>query len=259
MDWLADMLALPAFYKSDSPNGGAGVIQGSASEACIVALEGAIAKYAKEDFEKLVMYTSDQAHSSVEKAAMVVHLKTVRRIESDDLHAMRADKLEEAMKQDIANGLIPCMVVATIGTTSTTAMDDLDAIGKVCQSFNNTWLHIDAAFAGTAFVLEEFRQKYMKGIEYSSSFNFNPHKWMLTNFDCSAFWVKERKHLFNALELTPPYLRNKNSEQGLVLDYRNFQIPLGRRFRALKLWFVMRMYGVEGIQKFVRHVCINSW
>jgi aromatic-L-amino-acid/L-tryptophan decarboxylase len=148
--------------------------------------------------------------------------------------------------------LFPFFAVATVGTTSSTAVDDISKLGPICSK-ENIWLHVDAAFVGSSCICPEFRD-YLNGIEDASSFVYNPHKWMLTNFDCSTLWVQERIHLLNALDITPEYLRNKASESGSVIDYRNWQIPLGRRFRALKLWFVIRTYGIEGLQSFIRHV-----
>jgi aromatic-L-amino-acid/L-tryptophan decarboxylase len=148
--------------------------------------------------------------------------------------------------------LCPFFAVATVGTTSSTAVDDLSKLGPLCAK-ENIWLHVDAAFVGSSCLCPEFRD-YLNGIEDASSFVYNPHKWMLTNFDCSTLWVQDRIHLLNALDITPEYLRNKASESGSVIDYRNWQIPLGRRFRALKLWFVIRTYGIEGLQSFIRHV-----
>jgi aromatic-L-amino-acid decarboxylase len=130
------------------------------------------------------------------------------------------------------------------------AMDPLRPIGEICQD-QGVWFHVDAAMAGTAAVCPEFRAMH-DGLELAQSYNFNPHKWMLTNFDCSALYVSDRAALINALSILPEYLKNKATESGAVIDYRDWQIPLGRRFRALKLWFVIRWYGVEGIRRMVR-------
>eukprot|EP01027_Heterolobosea_sp_BB2_P019277 GEZU01027070.1.p1 GENE.GEZU01027070.1~~GEZU01027070.1.p1 ORF type:complete len:309 (+),score=94.69 GEZU01027070.1:116-1042(+) len=277
MDWLVKALGLPDHFLSSGT--GIGVIQGTASEAVIVIMLGAKARMLaklknaahttanKEEesssafneaelAQKLVVYTSDQAHSSVIKATKIIGVSHLRILPANAEFQLDAKALEEAIKADKAKGLIPFCAVATLGTTSSTAMDRLDLIGPVCQE-HDLWLHIDAAFAGSAFVCPEYRH-YLKGIEYAHSFNFNPHKWLLTNFDCSALWVKERVHLSNALSITPEYLRNKASESGLVLDYRDFQLPLGRKFRALKLWFVLRMYGIQGLQEYIRHVRSSS-
>jgi aromatic-L-amino-acid decarboxylase len=182
-----------------------------------------------------------------------VHLANLRTIDVDmpNLCLTRA-KLESAIQADKEKGLIPAFAVATIGTTSTTANDPLQELGQLCNA-EGVWLHVDAAYGGSALILPEL-QYLMKGIELADSFNFNPHKWMRINFDCSAFWVKDRDILVDALSVTPEYLRNKQSESGAVVDYRDWQIPLGRRFRALKVWFALRTYGVKGMQDFIRHV-----
>uniref|UniRef100_A0A7S3LUL0 Aromatic-L-amino-acid decarboxylase n=1 Tax=Palpitomonas bilix TaxID=652834 RepID=A0A7S3LUL0_9EUKA len=158
--------------------------------------------------------------------------------------------LEQAIEADIQAGLIPFFISATIGTTSSGACDDITRIGGVAKKYN-VWLHVDSAYAGPAAVCEEYRGVFA-GRELCDSFNFNAHKWMLTNFDCSVLWVQNRTHLLDALSITPEYMRNKASESGLVVDYRDWQIPLGRRFRALKLWFVMRSFGAEGIRQHIQ-------
>ncbi len=163
---------------------------------------------------------------------------------------MRPEALEAAIEADLDAGLVPAFVSATVGTTSSTAIDPLPAIGKVCAR-HGVWLHVDAALAGTAALLPEMRWIH-EGLEAADSYVFNPHKWMLTNFDCSAFFVADRAALIGALSILPEYLRNKASESGEVFDYRDWHVPLGRRFRALKLWFVIRHYGVEGLQAVVR-------
>ncbi|XP_055327314.1 aromatic-L-amino-acid decarboxylase-like [Paramacrobiotus metropolitanus] len=259
MDWLGKMLKLPNEFLSCGGGLGGGVIQGTASEATVVALLAAksrAVKKIKEDhpgftdmdiLSKLMCYASDQAHSSVERAAMLGALN-IRLIKSNDDFSMNASLLEETIKQDKANGLFPFYVVATLGTTPCCAFDNLMEIGPICQR-ESVWLHVDAAYAGSAFICPEFRH-YMDGVELADSFNFNPHKWMLVNFDCSAMWVKNSPELVEAFNVDPLYLRH--DKQGLVPDYRHWQIPLGRRFRSLKLWFVMRMYGVEGIQRQIR-------
>jgi len=163
------------------------------------------------------------------------------------------EELKKAIDKDKEAGLIPFFVFSTVGTTATTAMDNITELGKLCQE-ENLWLHVDAAFAGSACICPEYRH-LINGVEYANSFNFNPHKWLLTNFDCSALWIKNRKILIKALSVLPEILRNKVTETGAVIDYRDWQVPLGRRFRALKLWSVIRTYGVSGLQDHIRKHC----
>lgn len=259
MDWLGKMLELPAEFLACSGGKGGGVIQGTASEATLVALLGAKAKMVTkvkvehpewteaEIVAKLVGYCSNQAHSSVERAGLLggVQLKPVL---ADDNNKMRGEALRKAIQEDKAAGLIPFYVVATLGTTNSCAFDCLDEIGPVCIE-EDVWLHVDAAYAGSAFICPEYRY-LMKGIDKAESFNFNPHKWMLVNFDCSAMWLKDPNWVVNAFNVDPLYL--KHEQQGAAPDYRHWQIPLGRRFRALKLWFVLRLYGIENLQAHIR-------
>ena len=163
---------------------------------------------------------------------------------------MRPEALSEQIKRDREAGLIPCFVCATVGTTSSNAMDPLPEIGHVCHE-ENLWLHVDGAMSGTAALCPEYRH-LQNGVELADSYCFNPHKWMLTNFDCSCFFVADRKALIKTLSILPEYLRNKATESGTVIDYRDWHVPLGRRFRSLKLWFVIRHYGVEGLQHHIR-------
>lgn len=197
---------------------------------------------------KLVAYSSDQSNSSVEKAGLLGSMP-MRLLPSDENGRLTGAVLLKAIQKDKEAGLIPCYVVANIGTTPTCAFDDLEDLGPICNK-EGIWLHVDAAYAGTAFSCPEYRH-LMKGVEMAESFNFNPHKWMLVNFDCSAMWVKNAKYLVEAFNVERIYL--KDHHKGLAPEYRHWQISLGRRFRALKLWFVLRIYGVEGIQKHVRH------
>lgn len=199
--------------------------------------------------EKLVAYSSDQAHSSVERAGLIGGVK-LKAIPSDGKFAMRASALQEALERDKAAGLIPFFVVATLGTTSCCSFDRLSEVGPICNK-EGLWLHIDAAYAGSAFICPEFRH-LLNGVEFADSFNFNPHKWLLVNFDCSAMWVKKRADLTGAFKLDPLYLKHSHQDSGLITDYRHWQLPLGRRFRSLKLWFVFRMYGVTGLQAYIR-------
>jgi len=255
LDWLAGMLGLPERFDSRTGVGG-GVIQGTASEATLVAMVAARARAAASEREvgaAYVVYTSTQAHSSIVKGASIAGLgaDAVRLIDVDSELAMRPEALEGAIAADRAAGRIPLFVCATVGTTSSAAIDPVRAIGEICRR-ENVWLHVDAAYAGAMCVCPEHRW-IIDGVDLADSFVFNPHKWLLTNFDCSAFWVADRADLLGALSITPEYLRNAASDAGAVIDYRDWQIPLGRRFRSLKLWFVIRHYGVEGMREFIRH------
>ncbi|XP_057325685.1 aromatic-L-amino-acid decarboxylase [Microplitis mediator] len=259
LDWLGKMLELPKEFLACSGGKGGGVIQGTASEATLVALLGAKAKKIRqvkqehpewtdnEIIGKLVAYCSRQAHSSVERAGLLGGVQ-FHQLDVDSKSRLRGNTLAEAILQDQEKGLIPFYVVATLGTTCCCAFDCLDELGIVSNR-EPIWLHVDAAYAGSAFICPEFRY-LMKGIERADSFNFNPHKWMLVNFDCSAMWLKDPTNVINAFNVDPLYL--KHDMQGSAPDYRHWQIPLGRRFRALKLWFVLRLYGVENLQKFIR-------
>jgi aromatic-L-amino-acid decarboxylase len=200
----------------------------------------------------LCAYTSAQAHSATEKAIRIAGIgyENLRIIPVDANFAMDADALARALHQDRAAGLSPFFVCATVGTTSSNAVDPLLKIGPICREFG-AWLHVDAAMSGTAALCPEFRHLH-DGIEHADSYCFNPHKWMFTNFDCDCFYVADRAALIRTLSILPEYLRNKATESGTVIDYRDWQIPLGRRFRALKLWFVLRHYGVEGLQFHIR-------
>jgi aromatic-L-amino-acid/L-tryptophan decarboxylase len=257
LDWIADMLDLPSSFRSSSTGGG--VIQDSASSANLVAVlagrERATNFGANEDGcnQQLTAYTSAHAHSSMEKGIKVAGIgrKNLRAIEVDEKFAMRPDALRRAIEQDKEAGKLPCFVGATVGTTSTLAWDPLAEVGAICKE-HNIWLHVDAAMAGTAALCPEFRWIH-KGLELADSYCFDAHKWMMTNFDCTCFYVANRKALTESLTITPEYLKNTASATGGVFDYRDWHIPLGRRFRALKLWCVLRSYGVEGLQAMVRH------
>jgi aromatic-L-amino-acid decarboxylase len=234
------------------------VIQDTASSAALTALLAA--RERSTDWlsneagvgQSLVAYTSTQAHSSIEKAVKIAGLgsQQLRHIEVDSSFAMCPDKLAMQIQLDRQAGRIPCFVCATIGTTSSNAIDPIRQIGQICQT-EGLWLHVDAAMSGTAAVCPEFRHIH-EGVEWADSYCFNPHKWMFTNFDCDCFYVARREELIRTLSILPEYLRNRATESGAVIDYRDWQIPLGRRFRALKLWFVIRHYGLEGLQHHVR-------
>jgi aromatic-L-amino-acid/L-tryptophan decarboxylase len=256
LDWLGRMLGLPEKFLSSSSGGG--VIQDTASSSSLCALLAGRERATNYASNKrgcdgrLTAYTSTQAHSSIEKAVRVAGLgdANLRLIEVDENFAMRPDVLKARIKEDKEAGKAPCFVCATVGTTSSNAMDPVREIGKICRE-HGVWFHVDAAHAGTAALCPEFRH-LQEGLEFADSYCFNPHKWMFTNFDCDCFYVADRKALIQTLSVLPEYLRNKATESGAVIDYRDWHIPLGRRFRSLKLWFVIRSFGVEGLQARVR-------
>lgn len=258
MEWLMEMLALPGQW--------AGVIQETASAATLVALLMAREKASSFGVNQsgfygrppMRIYASDQVHSSIPKAVKIAgfgeeHLVTVP---SDGNFAMRPEALEAAVAHDIAAGLQPIAVVAAMGTTSSTAIDPIAPIGQICKKYN-LFLHVDAAYAGTALILPEMRWMG-EGLEMADSFVFNPHKWMFVNFDCSAFFVRDKKLLQDTFSILPEYLKTPLDHQ--VNNYRDWGIQLGRRFRALKLWFVIRTYGIEGLRARIReHIRIGRW
>ena len=265
LDWLVGMLGPPAAFLSSGPGGG--VIQDTASSAVLAAMVAARdrvtsdeRRVTSEEPAELVTrhsslptaYTSTQAHSSVVKAAMVagVGRENVRAVAVDEQYAMRPDDLRRLIEADLSAGRRPFFVVATVGTTSSTAIDPVREIGAICREYG-LWLHVDGALAGAAAVCPEFQWLH-DGLELADSYAFNPHKWLLTNFDCDCFWVSDRAALLRALSILPAYLVNAASQSGAVIDYRDWHVQLGRRFRALKLWFVIRAYGVAGLQAHIR-------
>lgn len=258
MDWLKQMIGLPASWS--------GVIQDTASTSTLAAILSARERYF--DFrineagfaghEGLRVYCSTETHSSIEKAVKIAGIgrQHLVKVGVDEPFSMDVDALRKAIINDIDLGLKPCCVVATLGTTGTTSVDPLAEIAAICREFN-IWLHIDGAYGGTALLLPEYRWM-IKGIEQADSFVFNPHKWMFTNFDCSAYFVKDKESLIRTFEILPEYL--KTATRGIVNDYRDWGVPLGRRFRALKLWFVIRSFGVEGLKSRVsEHIDIAKW
>jgi len=256
LDWLVPALGLPEKFLST--NTGGGVIQDTASSATLCAILAARERATKYTSnrggisEKLCAYTSSQAHSSVEKGIQIAGIgrENLRLIEVDDRFAMSAEALQRAIEQDRKAARKPFFVCATVGTTSSNAIDPVPEVGRICRD-HGIWLHVDAAMSGTAALCPEFRHIH-DGLEFADSYCFNPHKWMFTNFDCDCFYVADRKALIQTLSVLPEYLRNKATESGAVIDYRDWQIPLGRRFRSLKLWFVLRHYGIEGLQFHIR-------
>ena len=261
LDWLIDMMGLPDSFRSSGAGGG--VIQDSASSAVLCAILAAreratnFATNTHGVTDTLTAYGSNQAHSSLEKGIRVAGIgsQQLRLIKSDEQFRMRPDELEQRILADKQAGLRPCIVSATLGTTSSGAIDPLPEIGRICQE-HGIWLHVDAAWAGTAALCPEQRAIF-EGLELADSYCFNAHKWMFTNFDCSCFYVRDRAALIHTLSILPEYLKNAATASGAVIDYRDWQVSLGRRFRALKLWFVIRHYGVEGLRELVRkHIAL---
>ena len=256
LDWLVPALGLPEKFLSTSSGGG--VIQDTASSSTLCAVLAARERATnfrsnqRGIAEKLCAYTSNQAHSSIEKAIKIAGIgsENLRLIETDENFAMNPEALAAAIETDRADGLTPFFVCATVGTTSSNAIDPVPQIGEVCRE-HGLWLHVDAAMSGTAALCPEFRHIH-KGVEHADSYCFNPHKWMFTSFDCDCFYIADRRALIQTLSVLPEYLRNKATESGAVIDYRDWHIPLGRRFRSLKLWFVLRHYGIEGLQFHIR-------
>ena len=257
LDWMHELLGLPDRFRSTSERGG-GVIQGSASEAALVAILAARWRAtagsvnADGDTTRLTAYTTSQAHSSVEKGLRIAGIgkDRIRIVDHDEHFAMRPDALDEAVEHDRRAGLVPFFVCTTHGTTSSTAFDPTSLVADVCARVG-AWLHVDAAMSGIAALVPEHRW-VNDGLDRADSYATNPHKWMGVNFDCTLFWTADRAALLGALSILPEYLRSTAAESGRAIDYRDWQIPLGRRFRALKLWFVLRLDGVEVVRERVR-------
>jgi aromatic-L-amino-acid decarboxylase len=263
LDWLATLLDLPARFRSDGDGGG--VIQHTASDAALVALLAALHRASGGRTERegvpagrYAVYTSGQTHSSVEKACRIAGLgaDALRKIDVDPATlAARPEHLQELVDADRAAGIVPALVVASVGATGTGAVDPVRELAAIAADAG-AWLHVDAAWAGVAAVAPEFRW-LNDGLEAADSYATNPHKWLLTNFDCDTFWVADRTALVAALSILPEFLRNAATESGAVIDYRDWHVPLGRRFRALKLWAVIRWYGAEGLREHIRgHVAL---
>ncbi|CAH0026159.1 unnamed protein product [Clonostachys rhizophaga] len=274
MDWLAQAFGLPECYLSGGSTHGGGVIHGSASEAILTVMCAARDKYLaavtkdlpdgeeKEETlwtyrSKLVALGSAGSHSSTKKAAQVLGVRFAAiSVTEEEGFSLTGAAVSKTVADLRSRGLHPFYLTATMGTTDVCAIDDFagiaEALAPTFDTSQDIWVHVDAAYAGSALLLEE-NQSLTPPMARFHSFNFNPHKWLLTTFDCSAVWVRRRAWLIEALSIKPPYLRNQFSDNELVTDYRDWQIPLGRRFRSLKLWFVLRSYGIEGLQNHIRN------
>jgi aromatic-L-amino-acid decarboxylase len=267
-DWMLELLDLPERFRSTGPGGG--VIQGTASEATLCAILAARERATEGRSNRsgttgrLVAYATGHAHSSVEKGLRIAGIGSdnLRVVDADAAFAMRSEALATAIAADRAAGLVPFFVTATAGTTSSLAFDPVPALADVCRR-ENVWLHVDAAMAGIAALCPELRWVH-GGVEGADSYCTNPHKWMGINFDCDLFYVADRAALLAALSILPEYLRTAAGDAGAVIDYRDWQIPLGRRFRALKVWFTLRADGPEPARAMIRrHVAwaaeLASW
>lgn len=248
LDWMVELLALPAHFV------GNGVIQDSASSSTLCAILAArtraTAGGARAD--QLVAYCTAQAHSSIEKGLRVAGIGAdqIHVVAHDEAFAMRPDDLRSAIESDVAAGLTPFFVCATAGSTSSEAFDPVADLAPICAG-SGAWLHVDGAMCGVAALAPELRW-VNDGLDLADSYATNGHKWMGIGFDCSFFWVRDREPLIEALSIQPAYLRTAQAEAGAVIDYRDWQVPLGRRFRALKAWFVLRLDGVDAIADMIR-------
>jgi aromatic-L-amino-acid decarboxylase len=252
IEWLRHLLGLPERFAVAGAGGG--VIQDSASSGALVAIVAARDRaMAMHPGRPLVAYCSVDAHSSIEKGLRIAGIDASRRrrIPVDAAGAMDVAALAAAVEADAAAGLHPFFVAATVGTTASGAIDPVPAIAAVAGR-HGAWLHVDAAWAGTAAICPELRPPVVAGADHADSWGFNPHKWMLVNFDCHVLWVANRGPLVRALSMKPDYLRNAATESGAVIDYADWQVPLGRRFRALKLWMTLRMLGAAALRQHVR-------
>ncbi|KAJ3485385.1 hypothetical protein NLI96_g5001 [Meripilus lineatus] len=249
------------------PGIGGGVIQTTASDAALVSIVAARSVFVKQHphikHEDLVIYTTTETHSLGQKAGLILGVRCrALKVTVEDNFALRGSTLLTALEEDSKRGKHPFIIVATVGTTSSGAIDRLDEIGQVVKSHGSIWLHVDAAWAGVALACPELRDTVqLDSINtYADSFCTNFHKWGLVNFDASALWVRNRKNLTDALDITPEFLRSKHGDEGTVIDYRNWHLGLGRRFRSLKVWFVLRSYGQEGFRKHIRQgIALNKY
>ena len=259
LDWLRELLGLPDRFASTGTGGG--VILDSASTGLLTAVVAARQRAAGSDAcdddtshsRQLVAYASAGAHSSVEKGLRIAGISRqwLRKIATNARGQMDADRLASAMDADAQAGRIPFFVAATVGTTSSGAFDPVPLIAAAARR-HGAWLHVDAAWAGAAALCPEFRGPIVAGAEAADSWGFNPHTWMLVNFDCHTLWVADRGPLVQALSMKPDYLRNAATESGAVIDYSDWQVPLGRRFRSLKLWLTLRMIGAAALRQRIR-------
>ena len=251
LDWLVDLLGVPQEWKTTGAGGG--VLQSGASAsthtALVVAREQCLLQSGAGP-KDMVAYTSSHAHSSIEKGARMAGYGHIRLLATDREFAARPDVLATAVAEDRRAGLAPAFVCSAVGTTGTTGVDPVRRFGEIARA-GQMWHHVDAAYAGSAMICEEFRH-HQDGLELVDSYTFNPHKWLATNLDCSVMWVADRRPLIEALSVLPPYLRDEASESGQVIDYRDWHGPLGRPFRALKLWFVLRCFGAAGLREMIR-------
>jgi aromatic-L-amino-acid decarboxylase len=270
MDWFAKMLNLPETFLSKGEGGG--VLQLSASDAIVTVMVAARERYIRRQLERegitdadevedrsceirgsLVALGSEQSHSSTKKAATVAgtRFRTIATHKNDE-YGLVGSELRKKIEELKAKGLQSYYLTVTLGTTNTCAVDDFDSIAAVAKDYPDIWIHCDAAYAGSALILPEY-QHYSQQMSFVDSFNMNMHKWLMVNFDASMLYVQRRRDLTDTLSITPAYLRNQFTDSGLVTDYRDWQIPLGRRFRSLKVWFVIRTFGVAGMQNYIRH------
>ncbi|KAL8113259.1 tyrosine decarboxylase 1 [Apium graveolens] len=255
-DWFGKMLQLPKSFLFSG--GGGGVLQGTTCEAILCTLVAArdknLRQHGMDNIGKLVVYCSDQTHSALQKAAKIagidpMNFRAIETTKSSNFQ-LCPKRLESAILYDLQNGLIPLYLCATVGTTSSTTVDPLPALTEVAKKYD-LWVHVDAAYAGSACICPEFRQ-YLDGVENADSFSLNAHKWFLTTLDCCCLWVRNPSALIKSLSTYPEFLKNNASETNKVVDYKDWQIMLSRRFRALKLWFVLRSYGVGQLREFIR-------
>ncbi|XP_015893258.2 tyrosine decarboxylase [Ziziphus jujuba] len=256
MDWLGEMLKLPESFLFSG--GGGGVLHGTTCEAVLCTLVAArdqmLSKIGRENIGKLVVYASDQTHCAIKKAAQIAGIepKNFRVITTSrsTSFSLPPDLLRSTIRSDIEAGLFPSFVCATMGTTSTTAVDPLPSICDVAKDYG-MWVHVDAAYTGSCCICPEFRH-FIDGVEGANSFSFNAHKWFFTTLDCCCLWLKDPSALIKSLSTNPEYLRNKATDSKQVVNYKDWQIALSRRFRALKLWLVLRSYGVEKLRDTLR-------
>ncbi|XP_067625550.1 3,4-dihydroxyphenylacetaldehyde synthase 2-like [Eurosta solidaginis] len=262
MDWLAKFFKLPAHFLHSTKGPGGGVIQGSASEAVLVAVmaarEQAVRRIKAEQPKlsegeiraRLIAYSSDQSNSCIEKAGVLATLP-IRLLPADKNQVLSGAQLAKAVKEDLAKGLIPTICIATMGATATCAHDDIETLADVCEK-HQIWLHVDAAYAGALLALDEYAH-LRRGLDRVDSLNYNLHKSLLINFDCTAMWLRDANEIVQSFNVDRIYLQNKYEGQSDIPEFRHWQIPLGRRFRALKVWVTFRIYGAEGLRSHVRN------